>query len=146
MNRYKIIATVHLFLKNSEGEVLLQQRKNTGYHDGKFSLIGGHLEAGETLKEALIREAFEEIGIKLLKEDLSLIYTSHRKKENSNDQDRMDFFFTTKKFDGNIEIKEIDKADKLKWFQFTKLPLELSYYIKDFLENYEQTNYAELGW
>jgi len=45
-----------------EWEILLHQRKNTGFFDGHFSLVAGHMEDGETIITAAIREAQEEIG------------------------------------------------------------------------------------
>ena len=36
-------------------EVLLSLRKNTGYMDGNYSLVAGHVEAHETIEEGIIR-------------------------------------------------------------------------------------------
>ena len=40
-------------------KVLLLQRANTGYHDGDYSIIAGHVEKDETFTDAVIREARE---------------------------------------------------------------------------------------
>ena len=45
-----------------EWEILLHQRKNSGFFDGHYSLVAGHMENGETIHAAAIREAQEEIG------------------------------------------------------------------------------------
>ncbi len=69
--RFQIKCAVVLILTKIEEEqeyVLLQKRQNTGILDGKYDIsCCGHLEEKETLKEAVIREAKEEIGITLLK-------------------------------------------------------------------------------
>ena len=45
-------------------EILLQKRHNTGYMDGMWDCsVAGHVENGESMKMALLREAKEEIGI-----------------------------------------------------------------------------------
>jgi 8-oxo-dGTP diphosphatase len=46
-----------------QGRVLVATRTKPPF-EGAFSLPGGHLEAGETLEEAALRELFEEIGVK----------------------------------------------------------------------------------
>lgn len=61
--RHKIVPAVFLLLiKNNK--VLLLKRQNTGYADGKYSLVSGHVDKGETMQEAIIREAKEEAGIR----------------------------------------------------------------------------------
>jgi NADH pyrophosphatase NudC (nudix superfamily) len=50
---------VHLFLLRGE-KVLLQRRYQTGYEDGRYSVIAGHLDGGDTVIAAAVREASEE--------------------------------------------------------------------------------------
>ena len=61
--RHMLVGDVHLVLVNRAGRVLFGQRQNTGYEDGAWHLPSGHLEAGESVVAALIREAKEEAGI-----------------------------------------------------------------------------------
>jgi len=58
---------VHLHIFNTKGEILLQLRpKSKKVQPGKWdSAVGGHVEINETIEEALKRECFEELGIKL---------------------------------------------------------------------------------
>jgi len=41
IKRFKLTSAVHLFLVRN-GKVLLLRRFNTGYEDGKYSVIAGH--------------------------------------------------------------------------------------------------------
>src|SRR4051812_27606999 len=61
---FKMVVAVHLFLLRDD-QVLLLRRQNTGYEDGNYSVIAGHVEGGEEIKAAMIREAREEAGITL---------------------------------------------------------------------------------
>ena len=50
-----------LFLRR-EGEVLLAMKKR-GFGEGRWNGVGGKLEPGESVADALVREACEEIGV-----------------------------------------------------------------------------------
>lgn len=51
-----------------EGEVLLAMKKR-GFGAGRWNGVGGKLEPGETIEQALVRETREEIGVQLLAYD-----------------------------------------------------------------------------
>ena len=56
--------TVLLFEKNRQVEcVLIQRPEYEGTHSAQVAFPGGKLEKGETLKQAALRETFEEIGV-----------------------------------------------------------------------------------
>ncbi|HKC75618.1 MAG TPA: NUDIX domain-containing protein, partial [Chloroflexota bacterium] len=55
---FRVVAAVHLFLI-SDAQVLLLRRFNTGYEDGQYSVIAGHLDGGEEVTAAMRREARE---------------------------------------------------------------------------------------
>ena len=67
--RFMIKCAVFLILtkiENNKEYILLQRRYNTGILDGQYDVSSsGHLENGETLKESIIRETKEELGIEI---------------------------------------------------------------------------------
>ena len=55
--------------------LLLEQTKPNG---GNYTLVGGTVEEREFARQALIRESFEEAGIRLREEDLQLVHVLHK--------------------------------------------------------------------
>ena len=76
--RHTLPISVQLLLEK-DNKILLMKRKNTGYEDGKYCLPGGHVEAHEEIRKALIREAKEEIGIDINMQDIEFYKVMNRK-------------------------------------------------------------------
>jgi isopentenyldiphosphate isomerase len=76
---------VHLHLFNSEGELYLQKRAKTkDIQPGKWDTsVGGHISPGESVNEAIIREAEEELGLRNLFPEflVKYIWESSRERE-----------------------------------------------------------------
>jgi 8-oxo-dGTP diphosphatase len=119
--RFKLIPAVYLLLRRDD-EVMLLRRANTGYQDGKYSLIAGHLDGDELATEGMIREAKEEAGIIILKEDLKFVHLAHRLTRNQLGQERLDLFFECNTWKGEPTNMEPAKCDELAWYPITKLP------------------------
>jgi ADP-ribose pyrophosphatase YjhB (NUDIX family) len=141
--RFKLIPTSHLILIK-DNRILLSRRFNTGYEDGKYSVVAGHLDGNETFIHAMVREAREEAGIGIKPEDLEVIHVMHRKCPT---EERIDFFIKAKKWKGIPKIMEPDKCDDLNWFEISKLPANTIPYIKQAIENIgKRVFYSEHGW
>ena len=141
--RFKIIPSVYLMLIK-KNEILLSRRYNTGFHDGEYGLPAGHLEGNETFIQAIIREAKEEIDIELDKTALKLIHVMDRKELT---EERVDFFFEAKKWQGKPKIMEPNKCDDLRWFGLDNLPGNVIPYIRQVINSYLKGEfYSEYGW
>ena len=135
-------ATYLIPLRNNE--VLLSRRFNTGWMDGMYSLIAGHLDGDESVHNAMIREAFEEANIKVSIDGLEPATVIHRK---SSDAEYVDFFFVVRKWKGNPEIVELHKCDDLSWFPLDELPKNLLPHVKEALDNYKnKISFSGSGW
>jgi 8-oxo-dGTP pyrophosphatase MutT (NUDIX family) len=143
--RFKLKSAVYL-IPIKEGKVLLSRRFNTGWMDGKYSLIAGHLDGGETVSDAMVREAFEEANIKIIKKDLIPIKVIHRMSD-AGSGEYVDFFFVVEKWIGNPKIMETNKCDDLSWFPIEKLPKNTLAYVKKVIETRnDNTPFFEFGW
>jgi mutator protein MutT len=134
--------TVHL-LFFQEGKILLSRRFQTGYMDGHYSVPAGHLDGGETVTQAAIREAREETGLDLLPEDITFACVLHRYE----DEERIDFFVRVARWGGEPVNTEPHKCDDLRWFSLSRLPENLIPYVRCGLHN-AQTGipFEEFGW
>lgn len=151
--RFKLIPAVYLVLTSQQpkgvSKVLLTRRYGTGYEDGKYSMIAGHLEGDESLTHAMAREALEEAGIVISPDSLRLLHTIHRKSEieGSTEDERVDFYFTIDSYEGKIQNKEPHKCDKMDWFAIDELPDNIIPCVKFVLQQIALGNpYSEYGW
>ncbi len=140
--RFKLACAVHLFLLRDD-QVLLLRRRNTGYADGSYSVIAGHLNGDEEIKAAAIREAREEAGIELTLQDVKIVGVMHRR----SDDERVDFFLAASSWSGEVINSEPGKCDRLAWFNVEELPENVIPYVKRALDNYRRGCWFDsFGW
>ncbi len=143
-DRNKAVPASYLFLRKGD-EILLMRRQNTGYYDGWYSVPAGHVEGGELPVDALLREAKEELGITLDKNDVRLVHTMYRIKHDETG-DRVDLFFASVKWSGEIVNAEPHKCGDVQWFSLNALPENLVHYVREAIRDVESgIGYSELG-
>jgi 8-oxo-dGTP diphosphatase len=125
--RFQVVPAAYLVLvRDSPGglQVLLQLREGTGYRDGFWAAAAaGHVEAGESAPAAAVREAAEELGVVVDVADLRPLVTMHRTQGSGRPVDeRVDFFFTCRRWAGEPRLMEPDKAADLRWCALDALP------------------------
>lgn len=121
--RFAVVPASYVFLlRDGTGpEVLLQLRQNTGYMDDHWAAAAaGHVERGETAYDAARREAAEELGVDGL--DLRFEFTMQRTQHDQPIDERVDFFFTARTWQGEPRIVEPEKCAELRWCPLDALP------------------------
>ena len=91
------LVAVHLFLVK-DGRILLLRRYNTGYEDGNYSVVAGHIDGGEKLRSAMVREAREEAGIDISPSNLRVVGVMHLME----DREYVSFFLHTSEWSGEV--------------------------------------------
>lgn len=140
--RAKFPVTVHLFLFRRD-QILLLRRYQTGYKDGQYSVPAGHLDGEETVRMAGVREAREEIGVRIESADMVFAGVFHRHE----DDERVDFFVKVRNWDGEPVNAEPGKCDELRWADLDCLPENTVPYVRRAIENFRAgIPFEEFGW
>ncbi|MFB0841308.1 NUDIX hydrolase [Paenibacillus oleatilyticus] len=128
---FRIYSAVYLLLVR-ENKLLLLRRTNTGYEDGKLSLVAGKVDGNEEVKRAAAREAWEESGVRVDPADLEVASVMHR---NSDTGEWIDFFLTVKRWEGEPYNREPDKCSEMAWYPLDGLPEDMIPHVRQAVEN-----------
>ncbi|GHH74746.1 hypothetical protein GCM10018793_16690 [Streptomyces sulfonofaciens] len=131
------VIDVMIILERSDGSILLAERSGTGYADGMLNLPSGKVEPGESVIEAAVREAREEIGIRIEEPSLRLVHVMQHR--NPSGRVRVGWFFATPQWAGGEPFNaEPHKCAGLSWHRADQLPghtvpynaLGIAHYLK----------------
>jgi ADP-ribose pyrophosphatase YjhB (NUDIX family) len=114
--------TVCFIVHNGKGNVLLQKRsKNTRDEQGNWDIGGGALEFGESIKDAVAREVFEELCDKPTKIEFLEVGEAHR--HNGSEPTHWIWLLHAVKVDpSKVKIGEPERIDEIGWFNSENLP------------------------
>lgn len=111
--RYTSIIDVHVILIR-DGKILLLRRAGNTYASGQLCLPSGHLEQGETILAAAIRETREETGITLHPATMRLVLSIRRRNPGTTHA-RVGFAFQPQAWHGEPANLEPAKCSELVW-------------------------------
>ncbi len=138
--------TVHLWLFTGKRNVLIQKRsKNKELNPGVWDVsVAGHVHFKENIKNALIREAFEETGMIIIKKKLIKlgIYSSINYHKNIIDREfNHTYLLKIKENEINLDYSN-EEVDELKLISLKEMKTLLKKKSSDFFvgknENYYQ--------
>jgi len=142
--RFKVVPFVSLILKRGS-EVLLIRRINTGIEDGMYACAGGGVDGNETIVQAVIREAAEELGITLKKEAIKVVHILHRKYPQG--QEMIGFYVEATVWEGVPANREPHKCDDVQWFDIEQLPGNCQPSFKHVMAMVDRNVFfSEMGW
>lgn len=126
---------VRIFVLNSDGKVLLQQRNlNLLDNPGRWDQsVGGHVDAGESYEQTAKRESFEELGIKV-NEFKEVGYFYIERPAPGGEVKRFQKVFTCV-HNGPFVIDPAE-VEKVEWFSIEKIQTWLNKSPEDFTKNF----------
>jgi 8-oxo-dGTP diphosphatase len=126
-----------------EGKIAFLMRSNTQWMNGNYSLPSGKVEKDESISQAAVREAFEELGVRIKPQDLRFAHMMHRHMET----DWISTFFEVVDYEGEVVNAEPGSHAELAWFDPKNLPDKVLEYIRQAIGNIESgIRYSEYQW
>ncbi|GAX56700.1 NUDIX domain-containing protein [Streptomyces olivochromogenes] len=137
---------VHLYLERPDGTVLLGLRHpDSTFAPSTWHVLAGHCEQ-ENAITCLIREAREEAGLYIERQDVELVHVVHHI-DKAGDRPRMGLFFRARAWSGEPELLEPDKCTQWRFWDPAALPDDLVPYTRVAIGKIQNGElYSETGW
>lgn len=119
-----------LVIKNNKILLLLRKKAPEA---GCWTIIGGKVEFGETIEDAILREVNEEIGV-VGKIIAHLGVTNHIIEEEKTHYVSPRFLV---EIDGDPHNVELNSHDDMKWFDVSELPTNITMTTRKALDAFE---------
>ena len=110
--------TLLFLVKEDSKEVLLAMKKR-GFGEGKWNGVGGKVEEGETVEQAVIREAQEEIAVGVDEKNLTPRASIEFAFASPNDTHLLVHVYTATQWEGTPSESEEMKPV---WYSFSSVP------------------------
>lgn len=144
-HRPLIMCSAGVIIIDNLGRILLQLRTD----NNKWGLPGGSLELGESFQEAAIREAYEEVGLKVKSLELFNVYSGeccYNKYPNGDEIYNASSIFVTAEYEGDVVLDDEESANAIFFYKHEIPSLENinppdRVVIKDIIEKLEINDY-----
>jgi len=128
----QFILDVHVLVRRNT-EILFLKRRNTGYMDGYYSFVAGHVERDEAAPDAAARELEEETGLSVAPGELRLVHVLQKFAASP----RLSFFFDLALPEGQQPRNlEPARCEELLWAPPSRPPQPVIPYISATLRRY----------
>lgn len=115
-----MLAAYAIVVMRKDNKILLLKRgKHAKFAPEHYCLVGGRLEQGETFRQSLIRELYEEVGVRVSEQDLHFVHVFHRK---GKEHELVVAVFECSRWQNEPFNKEPDKHENMIWVVANVLP------------------------
>ena len=131
-DKYYLTRTAAYVFLEKGGQYFYLRRKDTGWKDGRLTVPSGHVDKGETVKQAAVREAKEEAGVIVEEADLVFMQAQYLR-------DRYTYFyFVTNKWKGEPKVNETHLASECLWDDKNRERDDFIPYLRLAVNNYQR--------
>lgn len=134
MTRYPTLTAV-LVLLERDGKYFFIRRANTGWNDGRLTLPSGHVDKGETVKQAAVKEVKEESGVGVDESDLEFLHVQYIFDA------YIYFFFKTTKWEGEPHNAEPHLCSEVLWKPKDDIPNDVIMHVRQMFDEVAKGNY-----
>lgn len=112
---------IAIFIINDKKQVLLQKRSpNKRFNPNKWALCAGHVDTGESLENAALRELSEEVGIRISIDDLNPFGEREFTIKDTNSHITY-FYYVKSNLNANDFVIQKEELSEVKWFDIDKV-------------------------
>lgn len=132
--KQEILPAIAVIIFNENGEVLLQRRKDVD----QWCIVSGHVEFGETIAEAVLREVLEETGAHASIVRFIGLYSAPASQTYHYKERTVQYVtaYFEARFTGNFDPAFSNNETKeLRFFSPEKIPAELAQINPDWLQD-----------
>jgi len=138
------VASYVLLRKGRKAAFVL--RANTSWMNDYYGLAAGKVEKGESFTQAAIREAKEEVGVVVTRQQLQQVLTCHRR-EKGETIEWVDVVFEATEWSGEVVNAEPHMHSEVAWLDLDDLPDNVIPSLRFMLEKIQLgEQYCEYGW
>ena len=131
LNVHKTIPVAVILFKRDD-RILFLRRISKNTSNNTISPLSGHVDAGETFTQAAVREAAEEIGVRIDPQDLKPFHLMHRRLKDG--REGVDMYFITEKWEGEPNNCEPERCSELQWIAKDNLPSDTLNFARQAVE------------
>ena len=134
IERHSFKVAVFVFLMK-DGKTFILRRANTGWADGMWTLPSGHVEKGESVYEAAIKETREEAGVIIKAENLEFVHA------HAVGDVYINFYFKTSVWEGEPYLAEREKCSDVTWVPLNLLPNDTIMHVREVVNRMNEGAY-----
>ena len=135
MSERHLTRTAVFVILEKDNKVFFLRRSNTGWADGMLTIPAGHVDKGDQVTEAAIKETKEEACVDVKAEDLEFVHVDYLRDEYTN------FYFKAKTWIGEPKLGEPDLASEAVWIDKNEIPDDVTPQLRRLFKRMEEGTY-----